>query len=552
VSYVLHLLLALGTLFVPELLDVEGAAGGALALPLLALLPYALARLTGRLVLRGRFRAATFAERVLAFTPVLGQLLAVVLVGWLDLIAAWSGGGAADAWPGLGMLLEILPYLVLELFTIDARARLSAGGERSAATRARVFQLRLFLSALLPFGLYLVASGLVGRHEGLRVRLEEVAVFGAVFTLALLLVFALVVPRMLARTWDTAPMEPGGTRDLLEGLARNAGFRCRDLLVWRTGDQMANAAIVGFTPRSRVVLFSDVLLATLDPFEVAAVFAHEMGHARRGHVAVFGGYTLAVLLGGTLLADHLSPDDGTLTTAILGGAFLFWIVTFGLFSRRFELDADLESLRLLGGGAHLARALRLVTGAHAYRRSSWRHPSTEERIRFLAEVERDPRVGERLRSRLRSFSRLALGFLAVVLLFQGLALADSWTEDQLVVDLRLGRYEAAASRLEDARAAEGAVDERLEELVVVAAALPVELRAAEELEDLALAAFAAGDDGRAVDLLELAYLRGHPDVAALGDVADALDVFLEGTGETPDPETLPPDWGDVLRARLDG
>ena len=63
---------------------------------------------------------------------------------------------------------------------------------------------------------------------------------------------------------------------------------------------MANAAIVGFLPGHRTVLFSDSLLAGLPPRELAAVFAHEIGHARRHHVLVFGAWTLVFFLAGDL------------------------------------------------------------------------------------------------------------------------------------------------------------------------------------------------------------------------------------------------------------
>ena len=71
---------------------------------------------------------------------------------------------------------------------------------------------------------------------------------------------------------------------------------------------MSNAAIVGVGGR-RVVLFSDSLLASLPPGELAAVYGHEIGHAKSRHVAVFLVWTLAFFIAGDWLAAELAPEE---------------------------------------------------------------------------------------------------------------------------------------------------------------------------------------------------------------------------------------------------
>jgi Zn-dependent protease with chaperone function len=405
----------------------------------------------------------------------------------------------------------------------------------------RAFQLRLFLSALLPILLYLALSSLVARDPALRVRLEQVGLLGGLWTIFLLVTLVLFLPFFLRHAWDTAQLEAGGLRSQLEDVARRAGYRWRELLVWHTGQQMANAVIVGFTARTRLVLFSDLLLAQLGPRELAAVFAHEMGHARRGHAAVFAAFALTFFLA----ADLLVAWSGiTSTLATLGGLLLvlvLWYLAFGFLSRRFELEADLESLRVLGESGPLVRALELVTGAHAHQRSSWRHFSTKDRVAFLQGVERDPVIGLKLRLALLRWRRLSFALFGLVALLECIHLARSWDEDWVLADLRLGRYEQAGQRAE-----RGDVAPDTAALAQLAASLPGEARTKERLEERALQALARGDLERTRGLLGLAVLRGADE---LDPVWTALDRHLAGEDPGVSLEEFPETWRNALAER---
>jgi len=547
VGSILQILLALGTLALPELLDLDGSRSGWLALGLVGLLPvpHLVAALVHRLALRGRFRLATLWERVLGLVPLAGQAFSVLLLGWPDALERLGVEGASlTGWPGIGLLSGMLPFLVLTWLAIDARARLHASTV-DAISGVRAFHVRLFLSGFLPIALYLFVSGLVGSSESWRVHLEEVAALSALFTTAFLALFVVLMPRLLAATWDTAPIERGPLRDFLEVLAERARFRCRDLLVWRTGAQVANATIVGFTRWGRIVLFSDVLLSTLQPLEVGAVFGHEMGHARRKHAVIFAAQAIGVLLAADLAGTTFAGDDPVAGLWILAGAIVLFAASFGYLSRRFELEADLESLELIGTSRPLIGALEKVTGAHAYERSSWRHFSTADRVRFLRAVELDPEVGRALRRRLSRWSRLGFVFLAAVLLLQARQLAATWTEDGILVDLRLGRYERAAESVERARDEGVALDEeRLEEWVELATTLAPEARTPAELDRSAQAAFREKELERALLLLELAYLRGSVE---LGPVLDALEALIDGERDAEAEEDCPAVWRELLK-----
>jgi Zn-dependent protease with chaperone function len=531
VSYVFEIVFALATLALPELGWVGGSSQPVAVLALV-LVPYALGWCARRVLLAGRFRLGALIERALAFSPVLLQALALARLGWLEFLERRGAAVATlDGWLDLELVLALAPYLVYQIAAIDARARTLVFPPDTPG-RMRSFQSRLFLSAFLPFLAYLAGSSLLARSPAWRVRLEEVGLLGGFVAVLLLALFLRGMPFFLRYAWDTVPLERGWARTTLEQVARAAGFRYRELLVWRTGQQMSNAAIVGFTGRSRMVFFSDLLLQQLGPRELAAVFAHEMGHARRAHAAVFGAFALAFFLLARQLLAHLRIEEPAWEGALLFALLGLWYLSFGYLSRRFELEADLESLRTVGESGPLVHALELVTGVHAHKRSSWRHFSTRDRVAFLRAAERDPLVGVRLRLKLARWRKLGFGLFAAAALLEVADLGRAWNQDWVVADLRLGRFEEAAER------SDAGVDGELAALARRAAAAPAGPRDPRALCQAALSAMIRGDRAAALEWLELARLRGGRNLESL---IEALQ------DETSGVQGLPAAWREALR-----
>lgn len=165
-------------------------------------------------------------------------------------------------------------------------------------------------------------------------------------------------PILLVRILRTSPLPEGPLRARLELLASRAGVRIAKVLVWNTGNSMANAMVTGVLPRFRYVLISDFLLESLDDEHIEAVFAHELGHVVHRHLAwylpfvvsmaVLTGwldfplrYIRAKLPGPVMLGDALELVVGVVA---LIGIFLLW----GMLSRRFERQADVFAARSLG------------------------------------------------------------------------------------------------------------------------------------------------------------------------------------------------------------
>jgi Zn-dependent protease with chaperone function len=519
-GFLRNILLALGALALAEI-GWGDLARAPLCVPLFVLLPYALAGLAHLLGARGRWRLSSAAAAALPWSAPAAELGAVLL-GWSGAVERVLGArpGLA-AWPGPELLLGLLPYACAELAAIDARARL---GDRRPEVRSglRAFQLRMFLSALAPLVLFVLAASAVAWHPTTRAWVEEVALANGLFAALLLLGFALVLPSLLRNTWDTAPLAAGWQSDVIARTAQQAGFRCKEIRVWHTSNLMANAAVIGFLPQHRVVLFSDALLQELGPAELAAVFAHEIGHAQRRHVWIFAAYALGFFLLADAALAWLALESMTLELGLFAALVLLWYLSFGYLSRRFELDADLESVATTGDVNGLIRALEQVGGAHAREQGSWRHFSVAERVGFLAADARDPGVGRALRRRLRRWAAAGVLLFAVGAGAELWRLARSLPSDRVVVDLRLGRYADAALRAEGA-----GVDDRLQAAVDAARGVPPEAPPA-ELVARALARLEAGDARAALALVDLAALReGSPP----DGVVAALEALVEDPGD---------------------
>ena len=461
-GHLVPILLALASLALPDL-DLARPLVPAWGWIALLPLPHAFGFLARRAGVHGRFSLASLLGRLEAASPVLVQAAAIGLCGWLGALELRMDTSLSIfAWPRLGLLLALAPFVVTSLLAIDAEARFGvlAGSTRS---HLRSFQLRMFAAGLAPVVLYIVLASLVGKDDVLRVRIEEVALVSAGFSVLVLLLFIYALPWLLQRTWNTEVFPPGRERFLLDDLARRAGFRCKEILIWHTGGLLPNAVIVGMTPGSRRVLLSDALLQRLGPRELAAVFAHEMGHARQHHVPLFLVWALALFGGLDLLVSEVDPEGGLFALSALAVGLGLWFVGFGWLSRRVELEADLFSHELTGDGAALASALARVGGGRA-QRSGWRHFSMTQRTAFLARAVTDPGVGVGLRTLLRRLRWIGTALFVLVIALQARTLLASRDLDLVRADLRLGRYLSAAERLQDVETA----PQEVRELVTLA------------------------------------------------------------------------------------
>jgi Zn-dependent protease with chaperone function len=504
-GYLLHIIVALAALGIAEsgyALDFEAPLG----VLLLCAAPYVLQLGARRLLLRGRFRSGERLHRLLIGSAPLSYLAAMLVFDWNATVERLVGTRPAILdWPHPVALLSLGPFALYTVLSIDARVRLAGVVGHHGA---RGFHVRLFAVGLVPIVGWILFAWAVGSSEVLRVHIEEVALFGALFAGALFALVVVLLPFVVRYGWETRPLPAGPRRALLEGVARSVGFRCREILLWGTAHQMANAAVIGINARHRVVLLSDALLAQLPDRELVAVFAHEIAHVVRRHVLVFLAAAMGLFFAADIVASLVNPESELLAGALVLAVFAVWYAAFGWLSRRFELEADLWSLEVTRDPDAMAAALERVGSPHG-RRSTWRHFGTEERVAFLRRAAMDPTVGAGLHRFVRRVAWGAAALALVGLAGEGWMLSRGYGMERVYADLRLGAYERAGGRLE----ALGDAAEVFERRVRLARALPPPVDGP-ALVQAARTALARGDEETARDFAELARLRGA-DVSAL-------------------------------------
>ncbi len=295
-------------------------------------------------------------------------------------------------------------------------------------------------------------------------------------TIVTLIAFALFVvcsPEILRRVLQTETLPDCPLRHRLKNVARKHGVGFRDVLLWKTHLQMGNAAVMGFVPRFRYVLLSDLLLETMRDEQIEAIFAHEMGHVLHRHlywlVAAIAAMLFALAGPGQMIADalqrfasHVRLGESVQDALLLGAALGLFALVFGYFSRKFERQADVFAARTMQtafdeSGEEPASAARsallntavldepgiaLATGSRNYvgrhgaaifcsalervavvnnipiAARSWCHGSIAKRMRFLENLSRDPR-------QTKQFDRFMRGLYVILLL--SLCACAAWT-----------------------------------------------------------------------------------------------------------------------------
>ncbi len=413
------------------------------------------------------FRRYLLGSRALTLAGLAIYAWIVYLVGWPALVLrSWRLQGLVL----VDDLAVLLPYLAIQLITWSGvyLAERALHGRRFFPRAATYLALKARQSTglVLPVVLiFVVRQDVCPRlwpvwHQSPAAEPIELAVLGG-------LVLALS-PLFIRLAWPTRRLPDGPLRTRLERVARRVGFRFNDLLVWDTGQLMVNACVTGVLPQFRYVLLTDVLIESLAPAEVAAVFGHELGHVAHRHLPYFGFFFLGsigllalagrvVSLPGAWLATFswIPPAEipqitefaeAGLLLGILG--LFFWLV-FGHLSRRFERQADMFGCKVVSCGfaqcpPHFdgeedafasepvsllpqslcpvgieifAAALAKVACQNGMDAAawSWRHGSIASRLSFLRRLQLDPEQEQCFARSMRRF-RLLLSLALVITL----------------------------------------------------------------------------------------------------------------------------------------
>jgi STE24 endopeptidase len=320
----------------------------------------------GRLGAAGRFHQTLFAAR---WTVIILHGAALYFGGCglllLHLLPRWTAADSPAA------ILSVLPVLLAwcgllwTQYAVDRAARersilaiLEAGlPVHASPTLAQylthgirtqiLFTLLPVLLAIVLRDVFIVIAAAFGvqPNSGLEMVIALVPI-GIVF---------LIAPELLRRILPTRSMPDSPLRYKLEAVCQKLGLRYRDILLWHTNHNVANAAVMGLIPQVRYVMLTDLLIETLDDKQIEAVFAHEAGHVVYRHITWFVVYAVLYfvwlagaegVLQGVLVRWYGNYPPGVEVAVGVGGIGMFFVL-LGLLSRQFERQADLFAARTL-------------------------------------------------------------------------------------------------------------------------------------------------------------------------------------------------------------
>jgi STE24 endopeptidase len=223
------------------------------------------------------------------------------------------------------------------------------------------------------------------------------------------LIMLVVAPILIMPLFNKfSPLPEGPLRERLLGLGDRAGFRAKDIQVMDGSKRSrhSNAFFTGFGHFRKIVLF-DTLVDQLQPTELEAVLAHEIGHYKKRHIpktmiwfacaTLVGFYLISVLAKQEWFYHAFGFPTGSVVPAfllfgLLAGVVTFWLSPIGhMFSRKYEYEADAYAAALMKEVRSLIGALRKLNEKNLsnlmphpyYSGFYYSHPTLLERERAL-------------------------------------------------------------------------------------------------------------------------------------------------------------------------
>ena len=225
---------------------------------------------------------------------------------------------------------------------------------------------------------------------------------------------AIIGPALIQKFWRCKPLEAGYHRSRIESLCQRAGLAYANILYWPIfGGKMITAGVMGLIRKFRYILVTPSLLKLLEPEDVDAVIAHEIGHIKKKHLLFY-----LVFFVGYMLLSYVTFD--IMIFAIIYTKPVFWFISktgfsqttvvsaissiviicifliyfrfiFGFFMRNFERQADTYVYALFDSAKPLITTLEKIaaTSGQSADKPNWHHFSISQRIDYLRKCETD-------------------------------------------------------------------------------------------------------------------------------------------------------------------
>ena len=216
-------------------------------------------------------------------------------------------------------------------------------------------------------------------------------------------------PLLIRIFYKLTPLEDGSLKDKVQALADQTGYKFKAIYVVDASQKSTklNAFAAGYGKTKTIGLF-DTLIEKMSEEEVIAVLAHEIGHAKKGHIltsAPLSFLTLAIMMVAAYFVVTMPASSqafGFADVNIAFGIYVLFILVSPLMllmqipdaalSRKHEYEADAIGKELAGGEA-MVSALKTL-----YRESfgnltphpfvvmmEYSHPPLTQRVQAIEE-----------------------------------------------------------------------------------------------------------------------------------------------------------------------
>lgn len=233
------------------------------------------------------------------------------------------------------------------------------------------------------------------------------------FFICFLIVAATIGPALIQKFWKCIPLAKGTIRQRIELMCKNADMKFKEILIWPLfGGKMVTAGVMGLVKQFRYILVTPALLQLLDPFEIEAVIAHEIGHIKQKHLIFylffFIGYLILAFSALNFIIYVFMYFEAATGFIITGGSnntlislyfnismiFIFLIYfryVFGFFMRNFERQADIYAYSTIGTPLPLISTFEKISlsSGQSPEKPNWHHFSIQERISYLVKCAAD-------------------------------------------------------------------------------------------------------------------------------------------------------------------
>ena len=223
---------------------------------------------------------------------------------------------------------------------------------------------------------------------------------------------AIIGPALIQKFWRCKPLEEGYHRNRIENLCQRAGLAYANILYWPIfGGKMITAGVMGLIRKFRYILVTPSLLHLLEPEEIDAVIAHEIGHIKKKHLlfylVFFVGFMLLTYVTFDIMIfaiiytkpvfwfisktgmSQITVVSGIRSIAIISIFLIYFRFIFGFFMRNFERQADTYVYALFDSAKPLITTLEKIsaTSGQSADKPNWHHFSISQRIDYLRKCE---------------------------------------------------------------------------------------------------------------------------------------------------------------------